>query len=79
VPAQGIDDAIGHEAGLLRTGLRKENPELVSSEPGQDIGLSHTTIQRIGHSPEQKVARFVSEGVVDLLEMVQIDEKQSTR
>ena len=73
LPAQGLDDPVGHDLRLVGVRLGKEHGELVSAHPRQDVRLAHAMPQRPGDALEEIVARLVAEGVVDVLEIVQID------
>ena len=71
--AQGLDDSIGHDLCLVGIRLRKQHGELVSAHPRQDVRLAHAMPERPGDALEEIIARLVAEGVVDVLEVVQID------
>ena len=43
---------------------------------GKRVGVTHRRIEPVGDLAEQQVAGTVSQGVVDLLEMVEIHEQQ---
>ncbi len=79
VLVQGLDDAVGHDLSLFRIGLRKQHRELISADPRQDVRLAHAMSQRSGDALEQIVARLVAERVVDVLEVVEIDQKHCAR
>ncbi|MDT4836609.1 hypothetical protein FQZ97_703160 [compost metagenome] len=50
--------------------------EFVAAEAGQGVLLAHMAAQALGHLLQQLVAHIVAEGVVEILEVVQIDEQQ---
>ncbi|MNG99136.1 hypothetical protein D3C79_583000 [compost metagenome] len=76
------DESLGDEIGLhLRLGRagrqrRQQQHELVTAEPGQTIPLPHQPLEPAGHLLEQPVAGGVAEGVVDGLEVIEIDKQQ---
>ena len=77
-PVQGFHDLIGHELGPVRRRLRKEQRELVASEPRQDIGLPRALFQQPGNALQEIVAGLVAETIVDVLEMIQIDDEDGS-
>jgi hypothetical protein len=50
-----------------------EHRELVAAEPGHHVDAARGAAQPVGHLGEQRVARRVAEGVVDHLEVVEVD------
>ncbi len=52
--------------------LGQEQPELVASEPGDRVGGAQDLLQAIPQLLEQLVAGMVAEGVIDLLEAVEV-------
>ena len=54
-----------------------EHEELVAAESSNDVGGTHGGPEPRGDSHEQLVAGFVAEGVVDVLEVVDVDEDDS--
>ncbi len=62
-------------------GVRVEqgDGELVSTEADEQIRGSQRSLEPCGEQPEQLVAGRVPEGVVDLLEAVQVDEQERER
>ena len=57
-----------------RPGLVEEDRELVAADPGHGVGGPEAGGQAVGHAAEQHVARGVTQGVVDRLEVVEVDE-----
>ena len=55
--------------------LGQDDPELVTAQPCQDVGLADPAPKRRGDRLEQVVAGFVAEPVVDVFEMIQIDQQ----
>jgi hypothetical protein len=74
-PAQRLDDAVGHAGrpGKARVVVEQDG-ELVAAEPGRDVAGSHGRPQPPGDAAQQPVAGVVAEGVVDDLEVVEIEE-----
>jgi hypothetical protein len=73
VPAHRLDDPVRRDLGLVDIRLGKEHGELVPADPRQEIRLTDAMSHRAGHALEKVVARLVAEGVVDVLEVVQVD------
>src|SRR5258708_25586330 len=61
-------------AGAADHGLN--DGKLVAAEPGDEIVLSDTVFDPLGHSLQQFVADMMSERIVDALELVDVDIKQ---
>jgi hypothetical protein len=73
---RGGQDAFGDRARLGDvTHLVEDDGELVAAEAGCGVGLTHAALQHLGEGLQNPVAGLVAEGVVDLLEPVQIDEQ----
>ena len=51
--------------------------ELVATEAGHGIDTAHTLLQTLGHLLEQQIAHVVAEGVVEYLEIVEVDKQQA--
>ena len=77
------DEPLRDEVGLhLRLGRAdgeagQQQHELVTTESGQTIPLSHQPLEAARHLLEQPVAGGMTEGVVDGLEVIEVDEQQS--
>ena len=52
--------------------IGEQDDELVASHAGHGVGDAHTSTQAFGQIAQHRVAHVVAEGVVDLLESVQI-------
>ena len=70
LPAQGLDQLVGHALCMVGVGLRKQHGELVTADPRHDVGMAQALLQESRHSLEHIVAGLVPEGVVDVLEVV---------
>ena len=55
-------------------GLRQQDGELVAAEPGDRAGLSDRGGQARPHLDQEQVALLVPEGLVDLLEVVEVED-----
>ncbi|WRL63368.1 hypothetical protein U6N30_27080 [Blastococcus brunescens] len=74
---QGLAQPLGHVLGLRDTvDERQQDGELVPAEPGDGVALPQHRLQSRAHLAEQLVAVGVAQGVVDLLEAVQVDQQQ---
>ncbi len=72
-----IDDAPRQHGGVLvRLDVLLEHDELVAAEPRHEILGPQHLAQPLGDRAEQLVAAGMTERVVDLLELVEIDEQQ---
>ena len=74
---QGVDDLLRQHdgaAGLVELGL--DHRELVTTQARHRIGLAHDVDEVRGDRLEQRVAGRMPQGVVDLLEAVEVQEMQ---
>src|SRR5215218_4151765 len=75
-PSQGPPDQLADGDGGVPVGQdRDEHGELVAAEPGHDVAVRQPGPEPDTDLPEDEVAAGVPEGVVDLLEAVQVDEQ----
>ena len=75
--AQPFDDPPREFGGIFqRRDVALEHDEFVAAETGDIVLGAEDRPQTIGHRAEQAVAGRVAEGVVDLLELIEIDEQQ---
>ena len=75
-----VEDPLGHQ--LRPDGERltvDQHDELVAPEPSDGVPLAEDAGQPVGHQEEQLVTRRVAEGVVDVLEVVEIQEEGGHR
>ncbi len=70
----GIGDLFGAFAQGSIVAHLDDHGELVSAEPGNQLARTDLPTQDMRRLDEQSVAELVAEGVVDLLEAVQIEE-----
>ena len=72
----------GHRLGLEGRAVRigaealQHDHELVAPDARHGIGLAHAALQALGHALQQQVAARMAHGVVQHLEVVQVDEHQ---
>ena len=59
--------------------VTEQQRELVAAEAGDKIGRPHDRTQPTRHDAQQFIARGVTQGVVDILEVVEVDEQQCLR
>ena len=73
--ARGLADAVGdqHDLALGREVLEQER-ELVPAEPGNGVHRAQQRVQPFSERGQQPVAYGVAAGVVDLLEVVEVEE-----
>jgi len=75
--AEAVDDAPGKARRIFRRmDVLLEDDELVAAETGDEVLRPQHFAQAIRHGTEQLVAAGMAEGVVDLLELIEVDEQQ---
>ncbi len=67
------DDIGRDDLGLREVGVRQQDRELVSAQPGQDVGLAAADAQCRREAAQELVADGVAELVVDGLEAVEVE------
>ena len=75
--AQAGEQPIGEQAGvgrILDVGLH--DGEFVAAEAGHRIAFPDGAAQALGHQLEERIADRMSHGVVDVLEMIEVDVEQ---
>ncbi|OIQ66461.1 hypothetical protein GALL_519680 [mine drainage metagenome] len=60
-------------ADLQRVEILDHHDELIASKPDHDVGRSQSGLQPLGQLLQQLVACFMTPGVIDALEVIQID------
>ena len=74
--ADAVRKALGDPHDVLGVrGFLDEDRELVAAEASRRVGGAEQQLQAIRHLGEQLVAGHVSEAVVDLFEVVEVDEQ----
>ena len=71
-----VDDVVGHQLGRLLVGVRQQERELVATEPRHQVGRAQPVVEECRHLDQEVVADPVAEGVVDVLEVVQVEHQQ---
>ena len=74
--AHRLDHHAGHPLGTLAVGGRQQDRELVAAEPGHEVGLAQRPAQHDRRRHDELVAGVVAAGVVDLLEVVEVEQQQ---
>ncbi len=70
------EQPLGGLLGGLAAGAGQQHGELVTAEPGNGVDLPHGAGQPAADEHEQVVPHVVAEGVVDLLEAVEVEQQQ---
>ncbi len=73
VAGQGQAHPVGDDAGVAGGTAGQHDGELVATEPGQDVAVADGGPEPDGDLLQEVVAAGVAEGVVDLLEPVEVD------
>ena len=73
---QGSEDLLRRSFGARLIGVEQDAGELIAAEPGHRIARAHDALQSRFHLLQQQVAVGMAEGVVDLLEAVQIHQQK---
>ena len=71
--------AVGEDMRRLGGRLGQQERELVASEPRDRVVQAHRCEQLLGDPPQRTVADLMAEGVVQLLEAVDIDQCERER
>ena len=73
---QRLSDALRNICGLCEVTILKNDGELVATETSDDITDPDDPVQSRPDLLEDGIAGGMTEGVIDLLEMVQVDHQQ---
>ena len=73
---QRFGDKGGDQRGARRVAIRQRDDELVAAQASQQVGRLNTGAQPFGELDQQSVARRVPKGVVDVLEVIEVEEHQ---
>ena len=60
-------------AGALVLAVLLDDGEFVAAEPRQHVGCAQRRFQSLRHQPQQRVAGAMTEGIVDVLEAIEIE------
>ncbi len=74
--ASSVSSRWAVRCGGARARAGQQDRELVAAEPGDGVDLAHGARQAAADQHEQAVADVVAEGVVDLLEAVEVEQQQ---
>ncbi len=69
---------LGRAGALIRTGFLDDG-ELVAAEPRQHVIGAHGGFQPLRHLAQQRIAGAVAEGIVDVLEAVEVEHQDRER
>ncbi len=75
----GAPDALGHGHAERGLAARQHHGELFAAVAGQSVHRPDAAVQGPRHASQDLVAREVAIGVVDLLEMVDVEHQQQRR
>ena len=59
----------------LAFGAIKHYDKLVTTQPGKSVSRSNTAREPVGHLSEETVAEIMSLSIVDVLEIIEVEEK----
>ena len=75
-PPQRLDQALGRPAGHRQIGRpEQQNGELVAAQTGDRVGAAQRLLQTRADLGQQPIADLVTEGVVDVLEAIEIQQQ----
>ena len=66
-------DALGHRLPESRRAIGQDDGKLFASHAGHEVHGPHTLLQALGHRADDGVARHMAMGVVDGLEVVDVE------
>src|SRR5690606_6580743 len=69
-------EALGDCSSFFEPRFGQANDELLAAEPPQKCRLAHLVSQTARYEPQRLVALRMTEAIVDLLEMIDIDDQQ---
>ncbi len=68
----GLQESLGDAIGMIRPAVCQEHAELITSDARQDILPSKIVLEQEGKLSEQIIAGYESIGVIDYLELVDV-------
>ncbi len=71
-----VQQLLRHHGGAVRIGVGQHHDEFVAAEARQRVVIAHRVLQAVGQLHQQGVADAVAEGIIDVLEAVDVDEQQ---
>ena len=73
--AQHLNDALRQDGGIGRLGKGDlQNHELVAAHACDRVRFAHDGAQSVGHLPQKSVAGRMTQRIVDVLEVVEIEQ-----
>jgi len=72
IVANRLAQLFGQTQRLIERAARQQDPELIAAQPGERVGAAHARLQEARDLPKQLIARRMAAGIVDQLELVQI-------
>ena len=76
---EGDADALGSDVGRADAGTRQQGAELLAAEAADEIGAAQRLQRRVAERVQHFVARAMTEGVVDRLEGVEVEQNDRQR
>ena len=72
--ADGLQDLVGEKGGVRRLlDADQDDGKLVAAEPSDRVGLANDRPEPLPHLLKQKIANGMAEGVVDILEVIEVE------
>ena len=65
-------------SGARRIGTPHQDYELVTTETCNDVVAAYAAAQFISHLPDQAVTRWMTTGIVHILELIEVNKQQGT-
>src|SRR5271155_2353722 len=69
-----LQDAMRNGIRRGGVGAAENHHEFFAAVPADDVGLAQFGVNRLDDGAQTSIPRLMAEGIVDLLEMIQIDE-----
>ena len=77
--AHGLAQLFADQARMLERTVGQQYAQFVATEARQDVAVAHLSLQHLGQQLQQHVAGGVAAGIVDDLELVQVEVQQRMR
>jgi len=71
-----LADFFDARAGAIRVGFRKHQREFFTAKTAGEVSGAHAGLKHRGNFPEEEISRLMSEGVVEMLEMIDVQHRQ---
>ena len=72
----GLDQALGNSCHLLQRAVAQDQPVLIATQPGEQVGLSQPRTHPSRHITQHLVTGQVSALVIDTLEVIEVQQQQ---